>query len=505
MASEEDALVLAARAAELVTWADSIAPLVFIARTKDELMLDWDQARALDAQPTAIAAALMITALTIHTTPQDSLHGQLSDALAYSKTVSDAIETYIVNDDFIAGSLEGIEVCLLFQRLHFAYARFQKVWLSLRRTIGLAEIIGLPRASFDSSARGPGKSGCTRNGQTREEAGALLWQSACTMGKLAGCMFGLPITARIDPIPIDRPVFVGTHLVAQAYFCRLADIARKIPALDDLYTKGRPSLQVYNMVSNIDQEFRELVSLAPSPWWNAPPHPEAITLDLVLQYFHQYFTARAHLLLALNTDGNNIDAYSYMICTEACRDLAVRYTILRPLVLGGFFPVKLFDVQALTAAIFLLHTCHRPGSSYRFAAAQSPSSQDSIQRILISMDSASQGFAGQFTQEAARTIRSLAALLSNSFVTDSRYVDLRVPLLGKIHVRRQGSGSNPAQLLADGSAVPPQTCTDSNAAVSTALLHSNRTAYAIPAAANDTNGWGDGDLRGLAIPHQRRL
>ncbi|KAK3619046.1 hypothetical protein LTR22_026123 [Elasticomyces elasticus] len=386
MASEEDALVLAARAAELVTWADSIAPLVFIARTKDELMLDWDQARALDAQPTAIAAALMITALTIHTTPQDSLHGQLSDALAYSKTVSDAIETYIVNDDFIAGSLEGIEVCLLFQRLHFAYARFQKVWLSLRRTIGLAEIIGLPRASFDSSARGPGKSGCTRNGQTREEAGALLWQSACTMGKLAGCMFGLPITARIDPIPIDRPVFV-------------------------------------------DQEFRELVSLAPSPWWNAPPHPEAITLDLVLQYFHQYFTARAHLLLALNTDGNNIDAYSYMICTEACRDLAVRYTILRPLVLGGFFPVKLFDVQALTAAIFLLHTCHRPGSSYRFAAAQSPSSQDSIQRILISMDSASQGFAGQFTQEAARTIRSLAALLSNSFVTDSRYVDLRVPLL----------------------------------------------------------------------------
>jgi hypothetical protein len=117
VASKEDDSFLAPRAAEWVTWANSIAPLVFIARTKDELLLDYDQARGPDAQPTAIAAILLITAMTIHITPQRSLHGQLSDASAYSKSVSDAIETWIVNDDFFAGSLEGIEVCLLFQRL----------------------------------------------------------------------------------------------------------------------------------------------------------------------------------------------------------------------------------------------------------------------------------------------------------------------------------------------------------------------------------------------------
>jgi hypothetical protein len=120
MGSEEDASVLAARAAEWLTLTNSIVPLVFIARTKDELILDWDQARRPDAQPTTIAAVCLIKALTIHSVPQSSLpdlNGQLSDASAYSKTVSDAIEIYIVNDDVLAGSLEGNEVCLLFQRL----------------------------------------------------------------------------------------------------------------------------------------------------------------------------------------------------------------------------------------------------------------------------------------------------------------------------------------------------------------------------------------------------
>jgi hypothetical protein len=115
--SKEIANALASHAAAWVTWANSIAPLVFIARTEDELLLDWDRARQPDAQPTAIAAVLLITAQIIQLRPQGSVQGQLDDVPAYSKAVSDAIESHIVNDDFFAGTLEGIEVCLLFQRL----------------------------------------------------------------------------------------------------------------------------------------------------------------------------------------------------------------------------------------------------------------------------------------------------------------------------------------------------------------------------------------------------
>ncbi|KAK5757195.1 hypothetical protein LTS12_012711 [Elasticomyces elasticus] len=91
----------------------------------------------------------------------------------------------------------------------------------------------------------------------------------------------------MDPTPRDRPVFSGPYLVPEAYFCRLADIAGKIPALDDLYARGQPPFQVRDMVLKIDGEFQELASLAPRSWWEMHPIQDKITPDLVFQYFHQ--------------------------------------------------------------------------------------------------------------------------------------------------------------------------------------------------------------------------
>jgi hypothetical protein len=367
------------------------------------------------------------------------------------------------------------------------------VWLGLRRTIALAEIIGLPRASVAPSPDQSGKSGWTRNGQTREEAGALLWQSACIMERLAGCMFGLPVVTKIYSLPTDRPVFVGTQLVPQAYFCRLADIAGRIPALDDLYAKGRPPLEICDKVLDIDREFQELASLAPRSWWEVQPHQERITLDLVFQYFHQYFTARAHLQLALYNDGSNTFAYSHTICTEACRSVAERYTTLRPLVLGGFFPVRLFDLQAVTAAVFLLHSVYCPGGSRGIEAARTPPSGVLIQQIVRSMESASEGVAGQFAREAARTIRSLSAMLSSNPTTNSRYVSLRVPLLGRIHVKYQDAQPRPSEPRAGSSATLPRTYGSRDAA-SMPHLQSDGAANLTPLSvmANDPASWSMG-------------
>jgi hypothetical protein len=310
------------------------------------------------------------------------------------------------------------------------------------------------------------------------------------MDRLAGCMFGLHITTNMYPFPTDRPVFIGTQLVPQAYFCRLADIAGKIPVLDDLYAKGQPPFQVYEMVSNIDQELRELASLAPKSWWDIDPNETKVTPDCVFQYFHQYFTARVHLQLALKNDGSTTYAYSHRVCTEACRNMAARYSTLRPRVLGGFFPVRVFDLQALTAAIFLLHICYGPGGSPQIEATRTPPSHMLIQNIVDSMDSVSEGKPGQFAQDAAHTIRSLSALLSNNYSTDSQYISLRVPLLGRIHVSRQDTKPKPTEQLARSFAVEPQTygTYDAN---SLPLLQSSSTANIMPPnrGANNPHSW----------------
>lgn len=128
--------------------------------------------------------------------------------------------------------------------------------------------------------------------------------------------------------------------------------------------------------------------------------------------------------------------------------MAVRYTTLRPRLLGGFFPVRVFDLQALTAAIFLLHISYGPRSSQEIEPTRISPSHVLIQQIVDSMDSVSEGKQGQFAQEVAHTIRSLSALLSNNYTTDSRYVSLRVPLLGRIHVSRQDGKPKASDQLA---------------------------------------------------------
>jgi hypothetical protein len=170
--------------------------------------------------------------------------------------------------------------------------------------------------------------------------------------------------------------------------------------------------------------------------------------------------------------------------------MAVRYATLRPLVLGGFFPVRVFDVQALTAAVFLLHTCYGPGSSQEIDATRTPPSHVLVQQIVDSMDSVLEGIADQFAQEAAHIIQLLSALLSNNHTADSRYVSLRVPLLGRIHVSRQAAKPKPAEPLAGSFAVQPKTY-GTHDANSLRLLQSGSTANAMPqnAVANDPNSW----------------
>ncbi|KAK5757196.1 hypothetical protein LTS12_012712 [Elasticomyces elasticus] len=105
------------------------------------------------------------------------------------------------------------------------------------------------------------------------------------------------------------------------------------------------------------------------------------------------------------------------------------------------------------------------------------------------MDSASEGIAGQFAQEAARTIRSLSTLLSSDSATDAKSVSLTVPLLGRIHVKRQGAKTRPAESLAGSSAVPSQTI-GTHDVVSVPLLRSGTTeAMPLSTVVNDPDSW----------------
>ena len=59
-----------------------------------------------------------------------------------------------------------------------------------------------------------------------------------------------------------------------------------------------------------DSELRAISSVAPAEWWSMPT--AQLSVDHVLQYWHQYFTIRTHLATAMrSSQGNQSDQYVY--------------------------------------------------------------------------------------------------------------------------------------------------------------------------------------------------
>lgn len=73
-----------------------------------------------DASPFLVAALLLWMGLAVQNAPHDMLRNRsksISDAPRFVRQVSSTVEEIIVTNDTLAGSVEGIEISLLWVRL----------------------------------------------------------------------------------------------------------------------------------------------------------------------------------------------------------------------------------------------------------------------------------------------------------------------------------------------------------------------------------------------------
>jgi hypothetical protein len=333
-----------------------------------------------------------------------------------------------------------------FSQLVIAY---EKVYLVLRRMIAVAELLGLPKAlaasmahreSVDAASPFPGYG-------DKHAAGAAVWTAISSADRLASMMFNFPPGTTSQVYPTYNP-FPAGQLDPRGYLCRLADIAARVHDIDNLSASRAPESELCDKVLRIDQQLRLLATAAPRDWWNV--NDSEMSVSLVLQFFHTYITLRIHVQLALKNSENNAFAFSDMVCLDACRELARRYVILRRVLPSGFFASRIIDLQALSAAIVLLkkhyHSSNTAGNGHKDAG----STLAAVDGILATMDMGSAMPGGHFARQSAQAVRSIAALLGDSNPNGKQSLTLRIPLLGRIDVRRKAL-SRPA------SARQPQT------------------------------------------------
>lgn len=151
--------------------------------------------------------------------------------------------------------------------------------------------------------------------------------------------------------------------------------------------------------------------------------------------------------------------FSFISCLEACRHLARRYVALRPTLPVGFFLNRVVDVQAFSAAVFLLLASCRTTRGY---SAGTQTINYGLAKILIdqavkTLQCAAEWTGGDFARQAAGAIHSLRSLLQQPQASASQSLTLSLPLIGTLHVSRREQAAkghiNPPDLFPSQSAL----------------------------------------------------
>ena len=120
MPSREDMITITTHASIWLSLYNTLFPMNNLMKNGDEMLSQYEKLQRPSTDPVAIAFLLLSIAITVQQAPDDTAGlaaESIGEASSFIKIVSDSVERIIISDDAVAGTLEGIEVALLFLRL----------------------------------------------------------------------------------------------------------------------------------------------------------------------------------------------------------------------------------------------------------------------------------------------------------------------------------------------------------------------------------------------------
>lgn len=218
----------------------------------------------------------------------------------------------------------------------------------------------------------------------------------------------------------------------------VSDIAAKVQQQDYMNTTQGLSPELYATALELAEDLRTLASLTSEAWWVRNPD-KAQPKDIV-QFMHHCLVMRVHLPFTMQESPSEADHSSRLACMAACKEVAQRYQFLRQKLPSGFMLAHIMDLQVFTASIVLLLTTHGPVTPdlFDFHSDKAEIEKDIAEVVKVMGEMANDVTQSEFARNGATTICSLSSLLQqdNSVSEGHEDLTLNVPLLGRIHIRR---------------------------------------------------------------------
>ncbi|CAI7565975.1 unnamed protein product [Penicillium pancosmium] len=245
-------------------------------------------------------------------------------------------------DDAMLSNLDGLECLILQAIIHNNDGRLRSAWLSYRRAINIAQIIGLHSRIQNA--------GCLSGPDSRAK---MIWSHIIHGDRYLSLMLGMHHGIGDAALTPEYRSIQTPNSVTMDALCRIAgsliERNQKFRDIDPVMVRMTQSIDID--LRKIDPESTKSQIFNPLSG-KAIHAPEVYTKLMTSLWFHQ-LTAWLHLPFLFKSIIPGQYEYNRTSCLKASREMITCYTGIRDLTLDSFC-CRSLDFQAFTAAVTLV-------------------------------------------------------------------------------------------------------------------------------------------------------
>jgi hypothetical protein len=279
-----------------------------------------DMAAVAKENTLVIARTLLHLAICIWTMPPESntacLKSMWSPETAMQTYVS-TVTNFVLSSDEQMSTFPGLETLQLLAIYQYSTSHLRQAWLTVRRALNLAHLMGIHRIFTQSLDSLPAPE-CIGNA-------THLWYQLVDMDRFISLHLRLPFASDDHPLPPSLPPMLS-HRV------HLLPICRQISDLD-----GNITPQTYVQTLAIDEKLDALMKSLSQPFWAIPnlnpSNRSAQTASdlsrITTQIWHFELKTLLHLPFLLRARAEPRYEYSKVTALQAARNVICRWFALR--------------------------------------------------------------------------------------------------------------------------------------------------------------------------------
>jgi hypothetical protein len=400
------------------------------------------------AHPVLLARQMLLFAAALQYLPPDQeFPGLTKHHHLIMEQIAESVITLVTTNDVLLNTLEGLENIVLEGRYHVDSGNMRRGWISMRRAVMAAQLLGLNR---------PGHYRFKVINNQNDQNPVIMWASIVSMERGLSLLLGLPTSTGDKSCEIQE-LANGPKQLRNLSMLTIA-VTGKILERNQI----QPPQNGLEMTREIDRELVKISEQMPSIFWRPPTFVD-LKMDSVDAVFEAgrnwdhiwYYSLVNQLHLPYMMCPNNApqSVYSRVACINASREILNRQIVLR-----SFNPItaycRIVDFAALIAGMTLMLAhivSHCQKEQNNMLIHQRLSDRATVEKALECMESMSELGKDVLTAKCAILLKDLLAVESDAAQGQSHHnvLIIQVPYIGAMRIAPEGISKIPSRVAQD--------------------------------------------------------